>query len=91
MPKGYPSLTPEQKREIIARVKEKGERVADLAKEYGVSPRIIYGYLSRSGQNSGTLLELAKLKREKEALLRIVGELVVDQKLGKKIRRRYGN
>jgi len=38
MPKGYPSLTPEQKREIIARFKEKGERVADLAQEYGVSP-----------------------------------------------------
>ena len=64
--KGYPSLTPEQKREIIARIKEKGERVADLAKEYGVQPRIIYGYLSRSGQNSGTLLELSKLKRKLE-------------------------
>jgi len=34
MPKGYPSLFPEQKREITARIKEKGERVADLAKEY---------------------------------------------------------
>jgi transposase-like protein len=91
MPRGYPSLTPEQKREITTRIKERGERVADLAKEYGVSPRIIYGYLSRSGQQSGTLLELSKLKREKEALLKIVGQLIVDQKLGKKIQRRYGN
>lgn len=91
MPRGYPSLNLEQKREIIARIKEKGEKVADLAKEYGVSPRIIYGYLSRSGEYSGTLLELAKLKREKEALLKIVGQLVVDQKLGKKIQHRYGN
>lgn len=89
--KGYPSLTPEQKRETIARIKEKGERVADLAKEYGVSPRIIYGYLSRSGHHSGALLELSKLKREKDALLRIVGQLIVDQKLGKKIWHRYGN
>jgi transposase-like protein len=89
--KGYPSLTPEQKREIIVRIKEKGERVADLVKEYGVQPRIIYGYLSRSGQNSGTLLELAKLKREKDALLKIVGQLIIDQKLGKKIQRRYGH
>lgn len=88
--KGYPLLTPEQKREIISRIKEKGERVADLAKEYGVPPRNIYGYLSRSGQNSGTLLELAKMKREKEALLKIIGELIADQKLGKKIQRRYG-
>jgi len=91
MPKGYPSLAPEQKQEIIARIKEKGERVVDLAKEYGVNPRIIYGYLSRSGQGSGALLELAKLKREKDALLKIVGQLVVDQKLGKKIYHRYGH
>ena len=91
MPKGYPSLTPEQKQTIAARIKEKGERVADLAKEYGVSPKIIYNFLSRSGQNSGTVLELAKLKREKEALLKIVGQMVVDQKLGKKIQHRYGS
>ena len=89
--KGYPLLTPEQKREIIGRIKEKGEQVADLAKEYGVKPKVIYGYLSRSGENSGTLLELAKLKREKEALLKIIGELIVDQRLGKKIKQRYGH
>lgn len=89
--KGYPSLTPEQKREIIVRIKERGERVADLAKEYGVQPRIIYGYLSRSGQSSGTLLKLSKLKREKEALLKIIEELIANQRLGKKIRHRYGN
>ena len=90
MPKGYPSLTPEQKREIITRIKEKGERVADLAKEYGIHPRTIYGFLSRSGQSSGVLLELARIKREKDALLKIVGQLIVDQKLGKKIQNRYG-
>lgn len=90
MPKGYPSLTPEQKQEIIGRIKEKGERVADLAKEYGVVPKTIYNLLSRSGQNSGTLLELAKIKREKEALLKIIGQLIADQQLGKKIKNRYG-
>ncbi len=90
MPRGYPSLSNEQKKEITARIKEKGERVADLAKEYGIQPRVIYGFLSRSGQNSGALLELSKLKREKDALLRIVGQLIVDQRLGKKIINRYG-
>ncbi len=91
MPKGYPSLTKEQKQEIISRIKEKGERVPDLAREYGVSPRTVYGFLGRSGENSGTLLELSRLKREKDALLKIVGQLIVDQRLGKKIQRRYGN
>ena len=90
MPRGYPSLTQEQREEITTRVKEKGERVADLAKEYGVVPRTIYNLLRRSGQNSGALLELAKLKRERDALLKIVGQLIVDQKLGKKIQHRYG-
>lgn len=90
MPRGYPSLAPEQKQEIISRIKDKGERVADLSKEYGVVPKTIYNLLSRSVQGSSQLLELAKLKREHEALLKIVGELIVDQKLGKKIRQSYG-
>jgi len=84
MPKGIPLLSEEQKKEIVSRVKEKGERVPDLAKEYGVAPRNLYALLERSSQGPGALLEIARLKREKEALLKIVGELVVDQKLGKK-------
>ena len=90
MPRGYPSLTNEQKKEITVRIKEKGERVADLAKEYGVNPRNIYDFLSKTGESNGTLLELAKLRREKDALLQIVGQLMVEQRLGKKIKHRYG-
>lgn len=91
MPRGYPSLTQEQKQEIIGRIKEKGERISELAKEYGMVPRTIYGLLNRSGQNPGALLELAKLKREKEVLLKIVGQLIVDQRLEKKIQHCYGH
>lgn len=89
--KGYPLLNSEQKQEVISRIKDKGERVSDLAKEYNVSPKIIYGYLSRSTQGSSQILEIAKWKREKEALLKIIGELIVDQKLGQKIINRYGD
>jgi len=88
--RAFPSLRTEQKKEIIDRIRGKGEKVSDLAKEYGVVPKTIYNILARSTQNSGALLELAKLKRENDALLRIVGELIVDQKLGKKIQRSYG-
>jgi len=84
MPRGYPSLTVEQKQEIINRVREKGESVADLAKEYGVKPKIIYNLLRGTVSGPNTLLELAKLKREKEALLQIIGQLVADGRLGKK-------
>ena len=88
--KAFPSITLEQKQEIIDRVRKKGEKVSDLAKEYGIIPKKIYNILARSTQNSGALLELSKLKRENDALLKIVGELIVDQKLGKKIQHRYG-
>jgi len=84
MPRGYPLLTPEQKREILGRIKEKGERVADLAKEYGIQPRTIYSFLSRSGEHSGAWLELSRLKREKDALLKIVGQLDHGSEAGEK-------
>lgn len=84
MPKGYPSLTNKQKQEIIERIKEKGERVSELAKEYGIVPKTIYNLLRRTTESSGALLEAAKLKRENEALLKIIGELVRENKLGKK-------
>lgn len=91
MPRGYPSLTSEQKQEIINRIKEKGEKVADLAKEYGVVPKTIYNLLARQSSGASALLELAKLKREHEALLKIIGQLVAGDKLGKKIKHGYGN
>lgn len=91
MPRGYPSLTLEQRQEILGRIKEKGERVPDLAKEYGVQPGRIYGLLSRTVTGPNALLELSKLKREHEALLAIIGRLVVDQRMGKKTRHEYGH
>lgn len=86
MPRGYPSLTQEQKQEIIGRVKDKGERVSELAKEYGVVPKTIYNLLANKIQGPNALLELSKIKRENEALLKIIGQLVADNQLGKKIR-----
>lgn len=86
MPRGYPSLTQEQKQEIIGRVKDRGERVSELAKEYGVIPKTIYNLLTNKIQGSNALLELSKIKRENEALLKIIGQLVADNQSGKKIR-----
>lgn len=72
MPRGYPAITDEQKQEIIKRIKEKGERAPDLAKEYGIAPKAIYNLLRRTAQGPGALLELTKLKRENEALPKII-------------------
>ena len=84
MPKGIPSLTEIQKSEIIKRVTDKGERVSDLAREYDIVPKIIYTLLRNKANQHQAVLELAKLKRENEALLSIIGSLVAENRLGKK-------
>ena len=84
MPRGIPSLNEVQKKEIIRRVSENGERVLDLAKEFNAVPKTIYNLLGKQANKAGALIELAKVKRENEALLTIIGSLVAESKLGKK-------
>jgi len=80
MPKGYPILDESQKQEIVARVKKNGESVTDLAKEYGVHSKTIYQLLAKQVNQPNLILEIAKLRKEKEALLSIIGELVAEKK-----------
>ena len=80
MPRGYPALTSKQKEEIILRIKEKGEKVTDLSKEFGVVPQTIYHFLKKQVNQPNVALELAKMTRERDALLQIVGELVFESK-----------
>jgi len=84
MPKGYPTLNNEQKQEILRRIQNEGAKVADLAREYGVNPRNIYNFLRNKTSSPNTDLELARSKRENDALLRIIGKLVAQQEAGKK-------
>ena len=84
MPRGVPSLSEVQKLEIIKRVTDKGERVPELAREYDVVPKTIYNLLKNKANQHQAVIELAKLKRENEALISIIGQLVAESKLGKK-------
>jgi len=84
MPRGIPSLSEVQKLEIIKRVTDKGERVPDLAREYDVVPKTIYNLLKNKANQHQAVIELAKLKRENEALINIIGSLVAESRLGKK-------
>lgn len=74
----------EIKDEAIRKVKE-GKKVKDVAAEYGVDPKRIYNWLSRSANGSDKdALELSRLKRENEALMRLVGRITYEQELAKK-------
>jgi transposase-like protein len=74
----------EIKEEIITKV-QAGERVAELAQQYGISTKTIYVWLRQdTGEGVVSVLQYNKLKRENEELKRLIGELTLNMHLQKK-------
>ena len=74
----------EIREEIVNKV-QAGERVADLAEQYAVSAKTIYGWLRQdTGEAVISVLQYNKLKRENEELKRLIGELTLNMHLQKK-------
>lgn len=77
-------VSKEIREEIISKV-QVGEKVADLAEQYAVSTKTIYGWLRKdSGEGVVSVLEYNKLKRENDELKRLIGELTLNMHLQKK-------
>ena len=81
---GIKRVPKEIKNEILAKARS-GEKVAELAKQYGISDRTVYAWLHQdSGEEVISVVKYNKLKRENEELKRLVGKLTLDMSLGKK-------
>ena len=80
---GYKRIPKEIKDEVLSRLKT-GNKVTDLAKEYGVSDKTIYNWLSAGMEAVISPLEYARLKRERDDLLRLVGNLTLQVEKRKK-------
>ena len=79
-------VSKEIREEIINKV-QAGERVPDLAEQYAISTKTIYGWLRQdSGEGVISVLEYNKLKRENEELKRLIGELTLNMHLQKKLK-----
>lgn len=77
-------VSKEIREEIISKV-QAGEKVAELAEQYAVSTKTIYGWLRKdSGEGVISVLEYNKLKRENDELKRLIGELTLNMHLQKK-------
>jgi transposase len=77
-------IAKELKEEIITKV-QAGERVANLAEQYAVSSKTIYGWLRQDTSEAVvSMLQYNKLKRENEELKRLIGELTLNMHLQKK-------
>lgn len=73
----------EIKDEAVAKVRD-GKTVADVAREYGANDMSVRNWLARDANGEKTdALEVSKLKRENEALYKIIGELVYEDKKNK--------
>ena len=66
-------IAPEVKEQIINRIKNDGVSVASAAKEHGIHETTIYGWLGAKIEGGSNVLEIAKLRRENDELLRLVG------------------
>lgn len=73
----------EIKLEVLGKVKN-GEKVASLSTQYGISPKTIYGWITKQVAPPVSLLKYQHLKKENEELKRIVGMMALDIELEKK-------
>ena len=76
----------EIKNEILAKVKG-GEKVAELARQYGISDKSVYTWLHpETGDQVVSIIQYNRLKRENEELKKLIGELSLKLSLGEKNR-----
>lgn len=84
MPKGHPRVRREVKQQILKRIKEEGVPVAQAAQEHGLSTQTIYRWVAGGITSPPSLLELARLRRENQALKQLIGELTLELRVEKK-------
>lgn len=65
------------KQQILKRIKEEGVSVNQAAEDHGLNPKTIYNWLAKGVNSAPNWHEVAKLKKEKQMLLELVGEITV--------------
>jgi len=80
----YKVIKKEIKEEILSRIKNEGISVPKIAEQYGISDKTIYTWLKGGVINNNPILEINRLRRENEDLLKIIGKLTADEARKKK-------
>jgi transposase-like protein len=70
-------VAPEIREQIVSRIKDGSVTVQQAAKEHGIHETTVYGWLGAKVESAPSILEFAKLKRERDELLRLVGEITL--------------
>lgn len=80
-------ISKEVKAEIIAKVKA-GQKVADLAKAYGISTKTIYNWLRGQVTEQVSWRKYKRVMKENEQLKQILGVLTLELEKTKKKKNR---
>lgn len=70
-------IAPELKEQILRRIKDEGVPVTQAAKDHGIAEKTIYGWIAKKTDGQPTVSENIKLRRERDQLLQLVGELTM--------------
>jgi transposase-like protein len=70
-------IAPEVKEQIIARIRNEGVPVSQAAKDHGVSEAAIYTWIGAKTEGGPSIMEFARLKKENDELLKMVGLLTL--------------
>ena len=79
----YKRVPAETRAEIVDKVKN-GMTIADAAKQYAISTKTIYTWLSNQVRPEISVLVYNRLKRENEELKRVIGIITLEMEQGKK-------
>ena len=79
----HPPIKSEIKEKILTKVKE-GSKVPDVAREFGIADKTIYGWISTAATSEPGTLELSRLKRENQDLYLLIGHLTAQIERSKK-------
>lgn len=74
----------EVKKQILERVKRGEGSITQIAGEHGIHTSTIYNWLGKGVKAPPSIAELARLKRENQALLELIGKITVELELAKK-------
>jgi len=77
-------ISKEVKDQILDRIKNHGVGVSQAAEEHGLSTYTIYGWISKRTSGYPSILEIAKLKKENQALKELIGEITLQMSKSQK-------
>lgn len=70
-------IAPDVREQIINRIKNEGVTVAQAAKDHGISEQTVYNWIGAKVEGGPSVMEIAKLRRENDELLKLVGILTL--------------